>query len=376
MFNWKRYRKRNDPGTPIDAYEYSKGIKIAGKARNVELAGQLFKEAANKGIKTTGTYNALMGAYMFNGLADKCQELFFDMKKDATCVPSIPTYNILISVFGRLMLVDHMEATLREVNRLGLTLNVSTYNNLIAGYISAWMWDDMERVYQTLKSSGVEPNLKTHLLMIRGYANSSNVEKMEEIYSLVRDHVNKKEIHLIKSMICAYCKSSAADRVMKVEGLLELIPEDDYSPWLNVWLIKLYAREDMLPEMENAINEAFEHKTSVVTVGIMRCIIATYFRCNAVEKLDIFVRRAESAGWKSCRSLYHCKMAMHGLLKQFEEMQYVLREMDDVKLYSTKKTLWIMYKAYLNSGQRAMVSKIVGQMFKHGYEVPLDAFPS
>lgn len=35
-----------------------------------------------------------------------------------------------------------------------------------------------------------------------------------------------------------------------------------------------------------------------------------------------------------------------------------------------------MYKAYLNSGQRAMVSKIVGQMFKHGYEVPLDAFPS
>jgi hypothetical protein len=199
---------------------------------------------------------------------------------------------------------------------------------------------------------------------------------MEEIYSLVRDYVNENEMSIIRVMICGYCKSSDADKVKKVEALLKLIPEKEYRPWLNVLLIKLYAQENRLEEMENAINEAFEHKAAITTSGIMKCIITAYFRCNAIENLENFIRRSVFAGWRICHSLFHCKLVMYGSQKNFREMQNVLEEMEDIDVNCNKRTMWIMYKAYSSSGHRSMVLKILGKMFKHGYEIPDDAFPS
>ncbi|KAJ9187705.1 hypothetical protein P3X46_003129 [Hevea brasiliensis] len=266
---------------------------------------------------STCTYNALMGAYMYNGHADNCQSLFHDLKR---------------------------------IN-LNVSPTLSTFNNLIAGYITAWMWDGMENTFQMMKE---------------GYAHCGNLGKIQETYELVKDHVNLNARSLVRAMIGAYCKSSITYRIKKIEALLRLIPEEEYEPWLNVLLIRVKVQPDLLEGMENSINEAFQHKTTITTTRVMQTTIACYFRCNAVDRLADF----------NCRPLYHCKIVIYASQKHLDKMENVLNEMENCNLKCTKRTFVILYKSLFMCGKKYKVEQIVGLMYKHGHGIPLGASPS
>lgn len=362
VFDWRR-NKALCGGVPMTADEYAKGITISGRLKNVDAALLLFDESP----KSTSAYNALMGAYMWNGLADNCKNLFIDLKAQGHSTPSVATYNILISVYGRLIMVDRMEAVFLELKQLKILPDSSTYNNLIAGYIYAWNWDKMEATFQIMKNGLVKPTLATYLLMLRGYANSGNLIRMEEMYQAVRHHVDRNETKLIESMICAYYRSSHKDRNRKIKTLSKLIPKKSYKPWLYVFLIQLYGQEDNLHAMENFIDQAITKGLHIETHGIMRSIVANYFRCNAVDKLAKFVQRAHSVGWRMNRSMFHGLMLMYGSLKRFKDMENVLSEMERFNISRSKKTLCILHRVYATHGQEYKVNQVAGMMIKHGH---------
>ncbi|XP_020580728.1 pentatricopeptide repeat-containing protein At2g30780 [Phalaenopsis equestris] len=369
VFLWRL--KLADAGVQLVPEEYAKAISLAGRSNKADLAGDLFTDAGRRGIRSTGMYNSLMAAYMYNCLASKAISVFEDLTRDPACEPTIVTYNILLSVYGRLMLIDKLENLLKQIHEHPhISPNLSTYNILMAAYLTAWMWDRMENTYKGMIRGHVKPDTFTHFLMLRGYAHAGNVEKMEETYELVKDMVNRSVSPLVRAMICAYCKSSVKNRVSKIEELTKHIPEGEYRPWLNVLMIRLYAQEGLLDAMEKFISEAVNREVRVIAIGVMRSIISSYFRCDSIDRLIKFIRLAECAGWKLCRSLYHCKMVMYGQRNQIDGMHGALQEMEHFRFDRTKKTFLIMYKAYSKAGRRSEAEIVVGMMCKNGFLDP------
>ncbi|CAN6834490.1 unnamed protein product [Brassica oleracea var. botrytis] len=115
VLEWRR--RQLDWCIPLTSEEYAKGIKIAGRARDISFAVSLFNEAGKKRSQTAPIYNALMSAYMYNGLAEECQSVFIDFIRQTHCAPTVGTYNILISVYGRLLIVKNMETKAFEEMR-------------------------------------------------------------------------------------------------------------------------------------------------------------------------------------------------------------------------------------------------------------------
>jgi hypothetical protein len=217
------------------------------------------------------------------------------------------------------------------------------------------MWDKMEAVFQEMLSGHIIPDTTTHLLMLRGYAHAGMIYKMEQAYERAYKHAGKVDNVHIRAMLGAYCKFDHVDRIQKIEELLQRLGPDDYRPWLYVLLIRVYAKEGLVEGMELRIAEALERNVIVTTVQVMRSIISSYFQCD---------------GWKLCRSLYHCKMVMYGKHQRLEEMHGVLDEMECFKFDRTKKTFWIMHKAYVSCGRTTEANTILGMMWKHGFGLP------
>ncbi|KAJ3676524.1 hypothetical protein LUZ60_003936 [Juncus effusus] len=370
VFNWRRKIATGPDPIPLTSEEYAKAISLAGRARDVELAAALFSEAITS-FPEPALYNALMFTYMYNGLTRRCVAVFESLRQDRRLEPSIVSYNILLSLFGRSMLIDHMEAVLRAADEGGFERTLETHNTVIAAYVTAWMWDRMEAAYISMKSGPVKPDISTHLLVLRGYAHSGNLPKMEKTYKLILSKVPKVDETLIRAMICAYCKSKHPNRIKRIEELLELINGAEYKRWLNVLLIQAYAQENKVEIMERFIEEAFNKKTIVTASGVMRAIISSYFRSDLLDQLTRFVKRAEEAGWRLCRTLYHCKMVMYGKHNRVDEMRGVLDDMASFRFDRNKKTFWIIYKACLSSGRKSEADSVVGLLWKSGYENPV-----
>lgn len=348
-----------------------KTITLAGRVGKIKLAENLFNAATSAGLRKTSTYNAMMTVYMHNEMPKQVLSVLDDLKGDATCGPTIVTYNILLSLFGRTLLIEPMETILSAIKQSNLSPNVKTYNTLIAGYITAWMWDEMENVYKTMESESVEPDVNTHLLMLRGFANSGKLEKMERTYELVKDHVNGQAPPiLLMSMLCAYFKSTDyPNRLMKIEELIARIPKEAYRAWLNVRLIKLYAQEGLTEKMDDMIFEAMNRKTVIITKRTMNSIITSYFQSDDVDNLSEFIKMAELGGWKLYRSIYHCKMVMCGRHQRFREMHHVLKEMDAFNIAPCKKTYVILYAIFTDSGRKTEADTVYGLLWKRGFQL-------
>ncbi|XP_078179242.1 pentatricopeptide repeat-containing protein At2g30780-like isoform X2 [Carex rostrata] len=327
------YWRRNLPDSPpLTTEEYASAIALAGRAHNLSLAVKLFYESISTAHNCI-LYNALMTAFIFNTL------------------------------------VDQMESVLSAMDSSGIPRTAQTYNILMCGYLRSKRWDEMERIFSSLK----EPDVRICLLMLRGYAIAGRLEKMEKLYKLVKEEVHAQQRSLIQAMICAYSKVRGESRLKKIEELVRLIRAEEYFPHDHVVLIKFYAKEGSIDEMERLIVDAYKRNIVIRSVRVMRIILAVYYKGGDVDRLDHFIKQAEKAGWSLCKDLYRCKMILYSRLGRLREMCCAVDKMDSYWPMRDRYTLKVLYKGFSNAGRRLEMDMVIGLMFKYGFQFPREA---
>ncbi|KAF3330360.1 pentatricopeptide repeat-containing protein [Carex littledalei] len=361
------YWRRNLPDSlPLTTEEYASAIALAGRAHNLSLAVKLFYESISTASDRI-LYNALMTAFMYNSELSHTISLFDKLKNETKFGPDSVSYNILLSLYSFNTLVNQMESVLRAMDSSGIPRTAQTYNILMCGYLRSKRWDEMERIFGSLK----EPDVRICLLMLRGYAIAGRLEKMEKLYKLVKEHAQQRS--LIWAMICAYSKVRGESSLRKIEELVRLIRAKEYFPHEHVVLIKFYAKEGSIDEMERLIVDAYKRNIVIRSVDVMRTIAAVYYKGGDVNRLDHFIKQAEKAGWSLCKDLYRCKMVLYSRLGRLREMCCVVDKMDSYWPMRDRYTLKVLYKGFSNAGRRLEMDMVIGLMFKCGFQFPREA---
>ncbi|KAJ3676525.1 hypothetical protein LUZ60_003937 [Juncus effusus] len=370
VFEWRR---KLPDSSPLMAEEYASAIALAGRAHNLSLANQLFTDSISQfeNFHDSILYNSLMAAYMYDNNIQKTQSLFDELGNNPNFKPDTASYNILLSLYSHHMLINHMESILHSMDSNRVSRNIQTYNILISGYLISRNFEKMEMIFDSLKEEkNLKPDVNTHLLMLRGYAIFGELEKMESIYESVKMEVITKERSLLFVIINTYCNSKCKSRLEKIEELMKLVKKEEIFPWIHVVLIRVYAEEGSLDEMERLISQAFERKIIITSLKVVRKICAKYFSLNKVDRLNWFIKKAELAGWSLSKDLYQCKMVLYAKENRLMEMKKVADVLDSHWPRRDKRTLVILHKAYLNSGLRFEADSVSGLLWKSGFEIP------
>ncbi|MCD7453773.1 hypothetical protein HAX54_022064 [Datura stramonium] len=224
-------------------------------------------------------------------------------------------YSKAIVVSGGLKNVDLAAELFKEASNKQLK-STSLYNALMTAYMCSGL-----AVNVSISFWGLEERSNM-------YSNYCNIQHTDlGVWRITYGGTICSNVGTYNYLIAGYITAWMWDDVEKTYRIMRA---RSIKPDLTTHLLMLrgYAHSDKLDKMEEI------------------------YELVKVDKLANFVSRAECAGWKICWSIYHCKSAMYASQRQLIEMERVLNEMDKVNLDFSKKSFWILLKAYTPFGKR------------------------
>jgi len=125
---------------------------------------------------------------------------------------SIPDYNTMLSLFGRLRMIDEVEELSKEMKREGLRPTKFTYGSLMNAY---GMVHDMAAVLGTLadmRNAQLEPCAMTYSSVLSACSKAGEKDQAQAIISEMYATTVEPNVGHFTSLICSCAKSKDEDR--------------------------------------------------------------------------------------------------------------------------------------------------------------------
>lgn len=164
-----KLKTMKDKGICPTVATYTSVMKCLCSCGRLEDAEDLLNEMVSSGVSPSATtYNCFFKEYKGRKDADNALNLYRKMKEDASCSPSMHTYNILVGMFAKLNKMEIVKEIWSDMGLSGAGPDLDSYTLLIHGLCEKKKWKEACQFFVEMIEKGFLPQKVTFETLYRG----------------------------------------------------------------------------------------------------------------------------------------------------------------------------------------------------------------
>ncbi|MQL84113.1 hypothetical protein Taro_016606 [Colocasia esculenta] len=343
---------------------YARLVMMLGKCGQPMHASYLFQTMLSEGLRPTlDVYTSLVGAYGHNGLWDEAFNTLDEMKSILNCKPDVCTYTILIDCCCKMHRFDLIGGALTEMRNLGIKCSTVTFNTIIDGYGKVTMLEKMEAsLSDMLECDGCLPDTCTLNSIIWAYGNCGQIDKMEKWYDEFQHMGIEPDIKTFNILIKSYGKAGMRGKMSLV---MDFMKKRFISPTTVTFnsLIDSFGKVGNIEKMEEIFRMMkFQGvKPNSITYS---SIVSGYSKAGLLMKIPLILRQIENSDVVLDTTFFNCIISAYGQAGKIEMMEELFSLMGEKNCKPDKITFATMIQAYNAVGMHKAAQEVEIEILK------------
>lgn len=290
----RRYRRRKNSQRfdSTNRHAFSQRFDIGrvawlGRQKRWEDALAAF-EAAD------GPPSAVLRSCIVDALAKSMQLELAQQKFNEMPEKSVPAYNSLITLLGRLGRLEDVEALVDDMRQDSLELNAVTYGSIITAHARVGDGQAARQAFEQMIGAGIAPNAVSFAAVLSACARAGDHVRAAELLAKMKSWDIQPNIGHFTSVITSFARAGAEVRALEVfREMRHQCIKPDVVAYTS--LIGCFAGEDALPQAEAVLAEMQEDGLSPNAFTYSAMLLAA-IRSNSAQRFQELLTEMDERG--------------------------------------------------------------------------------
>ncbi|KAG0569595.1 hypothetical protein M758_6G097400 [Ceratodon purpureus] len=313
-------------GAEVGVYCFNAMIGAYARGGNFKKAWRLYEDMMEKGVQADEvTLSTLLnGAGKADLPVEKAEKIFSRIKENGI-LPSVQTYNTLLSVLKRGGHAARCIELDKEMQTMEVVPDIYTFNTLLMTHVQGGRFDDAEEVFQRIRNAGLKPTVVTFTGLIQMYSRANKHKEAMETFLEMQRVGCSPDLTTYSLMISVYGKAGSADEAALVFRQLQ---RKGFRPNVVTWtgLIQAFGWQGKTQEIGAYFNEMLA-SGCLPDVTLYNIMMGAYGRSGHSVQAAILFRRMQAQGLSPSAVSYDTMIQAYCHSKQPADAHAVLDQM-------------------------------------------------
>nr|CAB3478533.1 unnamed protein product [Digitaria exilis] len=257
-------------------------VRLYGRAGMPSHAAVTFHDLPPK-LKSVMTFNALLAAYVDAGDLDTLATAFRQIPaSDPTVVPSLYSYNILISALCQKPDLSAAVDVIALMEKCDINPDEISFNTLLNGFYNNGRFNDAEKIWEMMKERNVEPDTRSYNAKLRGLVSEGRIDDAAALIDKMQKDGPKPDTVSYNELIRGYCKEGRLDAAKKV---YDDLVKNECAPNRGTFhtLVPHFVEAGELDRALSCCHEIFSRKCKV-NCSLLQEVVTALISASRVEE--------------------------------------------------------------------------------------------